>query len=213
MTNDTWRFWLGWTLATVIGYAFGLLLLLPFAVSLAYAAQRPLLIGLLSGAILGTSIGTAQWLLLRRRTPVTAAWIGGTVIGGMIGMALGMWLEPTDPLVSTVRDATRDAAVLVIPWRVAWQTSVAGALFGVGMGAAQWWVLRLYARSAGWWIFTNGVAWMIALGVGALLADLLSTVGALLVSGLLVAAITAYYMEPWQWEMRKRSGPIPGRYR
>jgi hypothetical protein len=72
--------------------------------------------------------------------------------------------------------------------------------------------LRQYARSAGWWITVNGAAWMVGLGVGALLAETITTLGALVVTGLLAAAITAYHMEKWQWEMRKRIGPIPGRF-
>jgi hypothetical protein len=131
----------------------------------------------------------------------------------MIGMALGMSIEPVPPIAtSPLRDFTRESAALVIPLQVAWQTAVAGALFGVGLGLAQWRVLRLYARSAGWWIIVNGAAWAAGLGVGALLAPLVSTLGALVVTGVLAAAITAYHMERWQWELRKRTGPIPGRH-
>jgi hypothetical protein len=211
MQNDTVKFWLSWTVVTVVGYVVGILALLPIATSLAYAAQSPLLIGLLSGAALGATIGIAQWLLLRRRTPVNLAWVGATILGGMIGMALGMGLEPTTSMAGEVRDSTREAAALVIPWRVAWQTGLAGAFFGLGIGLAQWYVLRRYARSAGWWILVNGAAWLIGLGAGAALAGVITTLGAMLVTGIIAGAITAYHMEKWQWEMRKRSGPIPGR--
>jgi uncharacterized integral membrane protein len=210
MPNRTVQFWLAWTLVTILGYGVGVLLLLPVAVSLARAAQWPLLIGLLSGAVLGATVGTAQWLLLRRRTPISVGWVGATVLGGMFGMALGMSVEPVAPIAATA--PVREAATLVIPWQVAWQTALAGALFGVGLGLAQWRVLRLYARSAGWWIIVNGAAWAVGLGLGALLAPLISTLGALVVTGLLAAAITAYHMERWQWQLRKRTGPIPGRY-
>jgi hypothetical protein len=212
MTAETRRFWLVWTFVTLVGYVLGTLALLPVAVNLAYAAQLPFLIGLLSGGVLGATIGVAQWLLLRRRTPVTLSWVAASIAGGMIGMALGMTIEPSAPAGEAVRDATREAAALVIPWRVAWQTAVAGALFGLGLGIGQWWRLRLYARPAGWWILVNGGAWMVGLGVGAAIAGLMTTLGALLVTGLLAGAITAYHMEEWQWEMRKRTGPIPGRF-
>lgn len=211
MESDTKQFWVAWTIVTLVGYAVGILALLPIAVSLAYAAQTPFLIGLLSGAILGCTIGLAQWLLLRRRTPVSIKWVGATIGGGMLGMALGMWLESTTPLLENVQDSTREAANLVIPWRVAWQTAIAGALFGIGLGWAQWLMLRRYARGAGKWVLVNGASWMVGLGLGAIIAEPLGTIAALTVTGLIVAAVTAYHMEEWQWEMRKRSGPIPGR--
>jgi hypothetical protein len=211
MKNDTVRFWLAWIAMTVGGYVLGILMVIPAAVQFAYSGEWPFLTGLLTGAVLGATIGAAQWLLLRRRTPVTYWWVLGSIAGGMIGMALGMALEPTSDASTMVRDATREAAALVIPWRVAWQTGVAGLLFGIGMGVGQWYILRLFARSAYWWIFANGLAWMVGLGTGALLAEAITTLGALLVTGLIAATITAQVMERWQWEMRKRTEPIPGR--
>ncbi len=210
MRSKTVQFWLAWIALTVVGYCVGILLVIPAAVQFAYGGELPFLIGLASGAVLGATVGTAQWLLLRRSTPLTAHWIWASVVGGMLGMALGMTIEPTTDAVA-VRDATREATALVIPWRVAWQTAVAGALFGIGMGWGQWWMLRQYARSAYWWIFANGAAWMAGLGIGALIAAPLGTLVALVIAGLIAAAITARVMEQWLWEMRKRSAPIPGR--
>jgi hypothetical protein len=211
MQNETLRFWLAWILVTIAGITLGVIIVIPAAVQFAYSGEWPFLIGLMTGAVLGATTGTCQWLLLRRRTPVTYRWIIGSVVGGMIGMALGMALEPTAEPATNARDATREAMALVIPWRVAWQTGVAGALFGVGIGIGQWYVLRQYARSAYWWIFANGLAWMAGLGIGALLAPIFTTLGALLVTGLIAAIITGQVMERWQWEMRKRTEPIPGR--
>lgn len=209
MTSDTRRFLIAWTLITLVGYVAGILILLPIAITIANAVRLPILIGLISGAILGATLGLAQWFVLHRRTPISIGWVGSTVIGGMLGMALGMASEPN---AAPFQDATREAAALILPWRLAWQTAIAGALFGIGMGIAQWWVFHQYVRTAGWWILANGFAWMVGLGVGALLAEMLTTIGALLLTGIIVAAITAYYMERWQWELRKRSGPLPGRH-
>lgn len=210
--NSKAQFWLAWLLLTVGGFVLAILLLIPVAVQFAYTGEWPFLIGLGTGALLGTTIGTGQWLLLRRRTPVDYRWVVVSIVGGMIGMALGMILEPRTDAVSAAYDATREATALVIPWRVAWQTAVAGMLFGLGIGLGQWYLLRQYARSAYWWIFANGLAWMAGMGIGALLAEPLSTIVALVVTGLIVAAITAQVMESWQWEMRKRTEPIPGRH-
>ena len=212
MLKETQKFWLVWTLSTLVGYVVGIIAILPFAITLAYASQLPFVIGLISGAVLGATTGLAQWLLLRRRTPVTITWVGASIVGGMLGMALGMTLaESPAPPTTELRDAVRGAAAPLIPWTVVWQTSLEGALFGIGMGLAQWRILRQFARSAGWWITANGIGWMVGLGIGAALAPLITSLGALLVTGLLAAAITGYQMEKWQWEMRKRSGPIPGR--
>ena len=212
MLNDMQQFRLAWTLVTLAGYVVGILILLLIATNLAFIMQFPFLIGLSSGALLGATVGLGQWLLLRRRTPVTAAWVGATVVGGMLGMALGLAVEPSNPAPHTVREFSREAAALVIPWHVAWQTAVAGAFFGAGLGLAQWWVLRQYTRAASWWITANAAAWMVGLGVGALLSELITTIGALLLTGIITATITAFVMEQWQWEMRKRTAPIPGRY-
>lgn len=214
MQTQIVRFWLIWIALTLAGYALGLLIILPFAIQSAYSGDLPFLVGLASGAVLGTTIGTGQWLLLRSRSRISPAWIGASLVGGMFGMALGMTIEPTTDA-ATIRnvtnEVTREAAALVIPWRVAWQTAVAGALFGLGLGWGQWWILRQYARSAYWWIFFNGLAWMAGLGIGALIAEPISTIAALAITGLIAASITARVMERWQWEMSKRTGPIPGR--
>jgi NhaP-type Na+/H+ or K+/H+ antiporter len=44
---------------------------------------------------------------------------------------------------------------------------VMGAGLGLTLGVPQWWVLRRYARQAGWWVLANLVAW--ALGMPVLL--------------------------------------------
>jgi hypothetical protein len=209
--KDIRQFRLQWTLVTLAGYVLAILILLSVANSIRYAVQRPVFIGLVSGALLGGLMGTGQWLLLRRRSPVTPAWIGVSIAGGMIGMAFGMALDAFAAPVSALRDPTQTAASLIIPWHFAWQTSIAGLLFGLGLGLAQWWGLREFVRSASWWITTNAAAWMAGFGAGAALAGLITTLGALLLTGVVAAIITAYVMERWQWEMHKRTKPIPGR--
>ena len=211
MQNATVRFWIAWVLLTMAGFIVGILILVPVSIQFDNGGQWPFPIGLASGGVLGGAVGTGQWLLLRRRSPLSIAWIGASIAGGMIGMVLGMTLQPRDASTVAMADATREATARMIPWRVAWQTSVGGALFGVGMGLGQWWSLRKYARSAYWWIVANGAAWMLGLGVGAAIAAPLSTVTALLVTGLIVSAITARVMERWLWEMGKRREPIAGR--
>jgi hypothetical protein len=212
MQSDTIRFWIGWTLSMVAGYAIGVLLLLPWVVNLAYAQQPPVVIGLVGGAVLGGAIGGAQWLLLRRRTPIHFSWVTVSMAGSILGLVLGLSATES-PDVPAFRAAVRDTSSLIIPWRVAWNAALAGALFGLGLGGAQWAVLRSYVTSSPlWWVVANCTGWMIGLGVGAAMAEIITVLGALLLTGLIAAAITGFTMEQWQWEMRKLKNAIPGRY-
>lgn len=211
MDKEIRQFRLQWTLVTLAGYLLAILILLPLATQIRSTAQRPIFIGLISGALLGALMGTGQWLLLRRRSPVTPAWVGVSAIGGMIGMAFGMSVDAFAAPANALRDPTQAVATLIIPWHFAWQTGIAGLLFGLGLGLGQWWGLREFVRSASWWISANGAAWMVGWGAGAALAGLITTLGALFLTGLIAAIITAYVMERWQWEMHKRTKPIPGR--
>ena len=43
----------------------------------------------IAGAIAGGVIGAAQWLVLRRRIPLSALWVPATAGGMALGMALG----------------------------------------------------------------------------------------------------------------------------
>src|SRR5437870_4781081 len=43
----------------------------------------------LAGAAAGAVVGAAQWLVLRQRLPLSAAWVAATSGGMAVGMALG----------------------------------------------------------------------------------------------------------------------------
>jgi hypothetical protein len=207
MLQDTRRFWLGWTLATLAGYAAGILALLPWAINAAYAAQPVWITGLVSGAVVGGTLGIAQWLVLRRDTEVNLWWVVASIVGGMVGLALGMFVSEMITLPSAV-PATREAARQALAWRPAMQAAIAGALLGLTLGAAQWLVLQRWLRYAGWWIIVNGVAWMVGLGAGAAIAERATLIGALIVTGVIAAVITGFTMQEWQWLMRKQRRSI-----
>jgi hypothetical protein len=81
-----WR----WALVTAVGWLAGVAIML--------AVVLPGL-GVLSGAVLGTATGTAQWLLLRRQVN----WAGWWVPVSALAWALGISLAPSPELISLRR--------------------------------------------------------------------------------------------------------------
>jgi hypothetical protein len=191
------QFWITWTLATVVGYVLGTLAILPWMVNLAYAAQPQWLLGLVGGALLGGAVGGAQWLVLRRYLlPVAGGWIWASIVGGTVGLGVG--LAVADLLVlSTAGATTREALRQVGLLQVTLQAAVTGAIVGMGLGGAQWLALRNSTAGSGWWIFVSGLAWLVGMGVGALLADGLGVLGALLIAGLIIGAVTGLSLPGW----------------
>jgi len=145
-------FLLRWVLANVVGWSLGLYLS-------AWSLSTPALC--LGGAFAGLCVGAAQWWALRppppcptRRSPlpefmegegntglspITVArnWIGLTVAGALFGAL---------PALS--------AGVLVaLGWGLG--IAFAGAIFGAGVGAAQYFILQRRMPRAGWWVVAN----------------------------------------------------------
>ena len=91
-----------------------------------------LLIALVTGAVLGAGQGFIMLPYLDR----SEVWIAVTALGYTAGLAIPSLLD-FDPLLRY-------------------------ALVGVALGLLQWWVLRRYVQSAGWWIGINIVCWLVA---------------------------------------------------
>jgi len=108
----------------------------------------------IAGAIAGAAIGAAQWFALRQigldastsglfvRSNGALAWIGMTAAGLALGLGVGVAIFDYGTSVG-------DLAVL-------------GAVSGLGIGAAQWLVLRDHIRAGVLWIV--GIAALWALG-------------------------------------------------
>ncbi len=192
--RDTHWFWLQWTVATLVGYGIGALVILPWMVTWAYAAQPAWLTGLIGGAMLGLALGIAQGLVLRRYAGwVNGWWLLASITGGLVGLSLGMALADRLTL-PTLHMATRGAAMPVIPWQAVFQAGVTGALVGLGLGGAQWLVLRRASQSSRRWIIANVLGWMAGMALGAALAARIGVVGALLVTGVTSGVITGLLM-------------------
>lgn len=128
------------------------------ATDVAWAAYNAII-----GAVIWSVLGTAQWMVLRKRIHRPGGWVWASVVGGAVGWAVG-W---------DVREA-----VIGIVDRVIWKVwSGAGlALLGAvhqavawgAAGTAQWIVLRKRVHRSGRWVLASIVAGAVAgAGVGA----------------------------------------------
>lgn len=101
--------------------------------------------GLIGGAVAGAVIGTAQWLVLRQSHGIDARWIAASSAGLAGGLATSV------ALFGTTTGTT--------------EIAVRGAITGLVLGAAQWYVLRKQVLKALWWIpiiaFTYALAWLV----------------------------------------------------
>jgi hypothetical protein len=126
-------FWVGWATA-FLGFPLGGVV----AAALIGPITTPLG-GALGGATTGAIIGAAQWLVLRRRLPLSPWWIAATGLGMGVGLALGITLLGT----------STDGAAL--PLR--------GLITGAGVGIAQYMLLRGVSSRAPVWALVVALGW------------------------------------------------------
>ena len=162
-----WFVWLQWASASGLGGALGFALadaVLNLFSEALYRAMAEIVIF----ALLGTSMGTLQWLVLRRHFFQAGWWVaassvGGTLIG-IIGVFYGSELQVNMVL--------------------------AYGLVGIILGALQWLVLRRRISRSGWWMVASLLGWALAVSVVqsldrlGLLSGLSETVGFILGFGL-----------------------------
>jgi hypothetical protein len=129
------RFWIAWGVA-FLGFPLG-----GTAAAVLVGAITTPLTGALGGALTGAVIGAAQWLVLRRRLPLTPAWIAATALGMGAGLALSIALLGTD----TVGSA--------LPLR--------GLITGTSIGVAQYLLLRAVMSRAPVWALIVALSWAI----------------------------------------------------
>jgi uncharacterized membrane protein len=100
----------------------------------------------LAGEIgIGAVIGLAQWLVLRQLLYQAGWWIWASTVGWAIGWTMivtGVLLPPDSGIVGSV---------------------VAGLVFGILVGVAQWFYLRRQVHEAGWWVIASVAGWSIGL--------------------------------------------------
>lgn len=155
---------LAWIGATTVGYALGV----TFGGALAGGAARPLgsvlwglLNVLLNGAVIGMSLGVAQFAVMPQPRVPLQAWVPATVTGAAIGFAVASVVA--EALANRIDPYTN----LVLAGTIIEQA--AGAVIGLGLGLAQWWVLRRRLERGGVWIAASIVGIMLGTGIAALL--------------------------------------------
>lgn len=131
----SWLFWLFWALA-FLGFPIGGLLsnIIVGPVTTSVRAT-------IAGAITGAIVGLAQWFVLQSRLPLPIWW----VIATSAGMALGLGLS-----VALLGSETGGNELL---WRA--------AVTGLGIGIAQWLILRPILPQSPMWIAVIALGWVV----------------------------------------------------
>lgn len=125
------RFW--WMIAGVTGLGVGLGLLVALIKPLAPLSSilNSTTVVVMAGAVVGASLGAAQWLVLRRHLPRAGWWVLATFLGMAVGFALvNVNFDPMD---------------IITP----------GFVVGAPLGTTQWLVLRRHIPRAGWWVLAT----------------------------------------------------------
>jgi hypothetical protein len=162
-----WFVWLQWAFASGLGGAVGFALadavLHTFSEALYRATAEIVIFGLL-----GASMGTLQWLVLRRHFSQAGWWVAASAVGGtLVGIGGAFY-------------GSKVQVNLVIVY----------GLVGIILGALQWLVLRRRISRSGWWMVVSVLGWALAVPVVqsldrlGLMRGLSETIGLILGSGL-----------------------------
>ena len=149
-TPIRWAFWLRWLLATIIGVVVGIALMFAGAGALLDDAP-PVMFGAGLGAVFGTTIGVAQWLVLRRHVRGIGAWAPLTSVSWIAFWALN--IAGAFPQGEGLAGKAVEGL-----WH--------GLVFGALVGVAQWIALRGRVRGAGWWAIVNALCWSLSAATG-----------------------------------------------
>ena len=184
---------LQWIALTILGLVAGLALALPLGVPifavLGAMVGTPVVLG-----IVGLSLGTAQWPVIRRHIGSSWWWIVGSTLGMAVGLTLGVTL--VEQFGRAIVGGPLNFRMLGLPARAA-SFGTIGLVAGTAVGLAQWLVLRRHSANCRRWIRVNALSLAAGLASGSLLADALvprsgslGSIAILLFIGSAVAAIS-----------------------
>ena len=151
-----WWFWIKWVLVSAVGGAVGLVV----GVSVGEAVGEAM--GAFAGLAVGWAlVGTAQWIVLRKRVCRSGWWVLASAVGGLLSAAVGGLVGVSvGPLVG-----------LIVGMAASWAV----------VGTAQWMVLRERVHGSGWWVLVTAVGGavggLVGGSVGVLVSVLVGMVG------------------------------------
>lgn len=154
-------FWVQWVAAGVVGLAIGVGLLLTLSKVLGGPPHKAIM-----GAVAGGSVGTLQWLALRRRGIRAPWWVAASMLAWGVGA----------------------------PAEYVGGLTLAIAVLAVLAGILQSLALRGVVPRSHWWFAANVVAWAVFLGTVQLTSQLPSPAMGIGVGFALVAVITGLAM-------------------
>jgi hypothetical protein len=143
------HFLLRWVLANIIGWSVGLYLS-------AWSLSTPALC--LGGAFAGLCVGFAQWWALKPANdplPSVAEFMDGEQNTGLSPTTVQRdWIVLT--AVGSILGAIPAlSASVLVALGLGLGIAIAGAIFGAGIGVAQYFILQRGLSRAGWWIAAN----------------------------------------------------------
>ena len=167
--NSNFTFWIRWTLANAIGELIGLGTVFVAGFYFFYRFGEPhgamALVGMALLVIVlaiyeGAAVGLAQWIVLRNplRGLSRRSWLVATIVGAVVAWILGMIPGTLFSFNEEASTTTEPAMILALG-----VAAIMGAVLGVILAAAQWWVLRNHVPKALVWLFANAVAWAVAM--------------------------------------------------
>jgi hypothetical protein len=186
---------LQWIALTVLGLVAGLALALPLGVPI-FAIAGAMVGTPIVLSIVGLSLGTAQWPIIRRHLSSSWWWVLVSTLGMSVGLTVGVIL--VEQVSRALLGGPVNFRMLGVAARAA-SFGTIGVMGGGSLGLAQWLVMRRHAHSCKRWIRIN--AWSLGAGLmcGSLLADALlvrsgslaSTAILLVIGSTVAGAITA----------------------
>lgn len=170
---------LAWTIASAVGVIVSMVGLLPvmwtYGGSLEGAiGQYPAQIvgGIFFGLGIGATVGIAQWIVLRGRTPEATRWLVGSIVGGVVAGVVAI-------LISVFNDQGENLPVMLLAF------ATLGGILGLG----QFLAARSIARNL-LWVVASALGLMIGWFIPSSMqtAQPLSIVAGALVYGIFTAA-------------------------
>jgi hypothetical protein len=217
--------WWRWVMANAVSEAIGLTVTAVVAIAATSAFEKPekgrygifavTVLVILAGAFEGLVVGIAQWFVLRQLIENLSAplWVKATVLSALIAWTLGMM---PSTIISLTETATTEAPTPPSDLIIYGLSALMGLVFGLILGAAQFWVLRRHLQRAGWWAVANSVAWAVGMpiifvGAGSMPESQFSWVSVLIgvitctVAGAVVGAIHGLFLT-WLLSLPRVSG-------